>query len=235
MNEIICIAIDDEPMALSVIQQFCQRSGGIRLHCFSDPHLGLQAIEDLHPQLVFLDIEMDEINGLDIARRLPKGCCLIFTTAYMEYAFDGFELDAVDFLHKPFAYERFEKAVQKALRRLSFFQREEQPSGCLVVKQEYNNISIPLTEILYVEAMENYSKIFRTEKHYVLTRMNLKSIQSLLPESGFLRIHRSYLIATDKVVRFTRREVTLCQETTLPVGRQYAQSVFSELQKSQKH
>lgn len=235
MNEIICIAIDDEPMALSVIQQFCQRSGGIRLHSFSDPHLGLQAIEDLHPQLVFLDIEMDEINGLDIARRLPKGCCLIFTTAYMEYALDGFELDAVDFLHKPFAYERFEKAVQKALRRLSFFQREEQPSGCLVVKQEYNNISIPLTEILYVEAMENYSKIFRTEKHYVLTRMNLKSIQSLLPESGFLRIHRSYLIATDKVVRFTRREVTLCQETTLPVGRQYAQSVFSELQKSQKH
>lgn len=235
MNEIICIAIDDEPMALSVIQQFCQRSGGIRLHYFSDPHLGLQAIEDLHPQLVFLDIEMDEINGLDIARRLPKGCCLIFTTAYMEYALDGFELDAVDFLHKPFAYERFEKAVQKALRRLSFFKREEQPSGCLVVKQEYNNISIPLTEILYVEAMENYSKIFRTEKHYVLTRMNLKSIQSLLPESGFLRIHRSYLIATDKVVRFTRREVTLCQETTLPVGRQYAQSVFSELQKSQKH
>lgn len=235
MNEIISIAIDDEPMALSVIQQFCQRSGGIRLHCFSDPHLGLQAIEELHPQLVFLDIEMDEINGLDIARRLPQSCCLIFTTAYMEYALDGFELDAVDFLHKPFAYERFEKAVQKAFRRMEFFQKKEEPSGCLVVKQEYNNIAIPLTEILYIEAMENYSKIFRAGKHYVLTRMNLKSIQSLLPETGFLRIHRSYLIATDKVTRFTRREVTLCNEQTLPVGRQYAQSVFSELQKNKNH
>lgn len=235
MNEIISIAIDDEPMALSVIQQFCQRSGGIRLYSFSDPHLGLQAIDELRPQLVFLDIEMDEINGLDIARRLPKGCCLIFTTAYMEYALDGFELDAVDFLHKPFAYERFEKAVQKAFRRLSFFQKKEEPSGSLVVKQEYNNISIPLSEILYIEAMENYSKIFRTQKHYVLTRMNLKSIQSLLPESGFLRIHRSYLIATDKVIRFTRREVTLCNEQILPIGRQYTQNVFSELQKSTKH
>lgn len=235
MNEIISIAIDDEPMALSVIQQFCQRSGGIRLYSFSDHHLGLQAIDELRPQLVFLDIEMDEINGLDIARRLPKGCCLIFTTAYMEYALDGFELDAVDFLHKPFAYERFEKAVQKAFRRLSFFQKKEEPSGSLVVKQEYNNISIPLSEILYIEAMENYSKIFRTQKHYVLTRMNLKSIQNLLPESGFLRIHRSYLIATDKVIRFTRREVTLCNEQILPIGRQYTQNVFSELQKSTKH
>lgn len=234
MNEIICIAIDDEPMALSVIQQFCQRSGGICLHGFSDPHLGLQAIKEIHPQLVFLDIEMDEINGLDIARQLPKDCCLIFTTAYMEYALDGFELDAVDFLHKPFSYERFEKAVQKALRRLSFFQKKPPTSGCLIVKQEYNNISIPLAEILYIEAMENYSKIFRTGKHYVLTRMNLKSIQSMLPGSVFLRIHRSYLIATDKVVRFTRREVTLCNEQILPVGRQYTQSVFSELQKNTK-
>lgn len=90
MNETICIAIDDEPMALSVIQQFCQRIGGIRLHCYSDPHLGLNAIARLKPQLVFLDIEMDEINGLEIARRLPQNCCLIFTTAYMEYALEGF-------------------------------------------------------------------------------------------------------------------------------------------------
>lgn len=234
MNPIICIAIDDEPMALSVIRQFSQRMGCIDLHCFSDPHLGVKAIAELRPQLVFLDIEMDEINGLEIARRLPHNCCLIFTTAYMEYALEGFELDAVDFLYKPFSYERFTTAVQKALRRLSFLREKEQDQSCLVVKQEYNDITIPLSEILYVEAMENYSKIFRTQKHYVLTRMNLKSIQALLPPTQFIRIHRSFLIALDKVTAFTRREVTLIQGQTLPIGRLYYQSVYPELQKKIK-
>lgn len=232
MNETICIAIDDESMALSVIQQFCQRIGGIRLHCYSDPHLGLNAIARLKPQLVFLDIEMDEINGLEIARRLPQNCCLIFTTAYMEYALEGFELDAVDFLHKPFSYERFKTAVWKAIRRMTFLRGEtEVPPSTLIVKQEYNNISIPLDEILYVEAMENYSKIFRTGKHYVLTRMNLKSIQALLPATSFIRIHRSFLVALDKISHFNRREITLINGQTLPVGRQYSQNIFQEMAK----
>lgn len=235
MNETLCIAIDDEPMALSVIQQFCQRIGGIRLHCYSDPHLGLNAIAQLQPQLVFLDIEMDEINGLEIARQLPQNCCLIFTTAYMEYALEGFELDAVDFLYKPFSYERFETAVRKAIRRMTFFQGEKETSpSTLIVKQEYNNISIPLDEILYVEAMENYSKIFRTGKHYVLTRMNLKSIQALLPATAFIRIHRSFLVALDKINHFNRREITLVNGQTLPVGRQYSQNIFQEMPKQKR-
>lgn len=235
-HDIICIAIDDEPMALSVIQQFCQRIGHISLRCYSDPQLGLKAIHESHPQLVFLDIEMDDINGLEIAHQLPPNCCLIFTTAYIEYALEGFELDAVDFLHKPFSFERFETAVGKALRRIHFLQEQSnKPSQShLTVKQEYNNINIPLDEILYVEAMENYSKIFRTGKHYVLTRMNLKSIQALLPPAKFLRIHRSFLIALDKVTEFSRREVTLTSGQTLPIGRQYSPRVFLELPKQKR-
>lgn len=113
-----CIAIDDEPMALLIIEQFCRRKGGIELSVFSEPQIGLNEIRRLQPDLVFLDIQMNSINGLEIADSLPEKCCFIFTTAYAQYALEGFNLDAVDFLHKPFSYERFEVAVEKALRRI---------------------------------------------------------------------------------------------------------------------
>ncbi len=118
MKNITCIAIDDEPMALLVVEQFCRRKGGMELTTFSEPRVGLEEICRRKPDLVFLDIQMNSLNGLEIADRLPRECCFIFTTAYAEYALDGFDLDAVDFLHKPFSYERFEVAVEKALRRI---------------------------------------------------------------------------------------------------------------------
>lgn len=226
----LCIAIDDEPIALTVISQFCQRKGGIRLITFSEPMKGLEAIMEMKPDLAFLDIEMDGINGLEIARKLPSSTCFIFTTAYMEYAMDGFELDAVDFLHKPFSYERFEKAVDKAVRRIGSVQQEEAGKN-IVVKQEYNNVSIPVSDILYIEAMENYSKIFRkSQKQCVLTRNNLKSIAEMLPERNFIRIHRSYIVAMDKIVSFNKRELKLIDGQCIPIGRQYAESVEKALQ-----
>ena len=124
MKKLTCIAIDDEPIALLIISQFCERKGGLELTTFSEPLTGLREIARRKPDLVFLDIEMNSTNGLDIAHALPPESCLIFTTAHAQYALDGFDLDAVDFLHKPFAYERFEKAVEKAEKegRLSPFE-----------------------------------------------------------------------------------------------------------------
>lgn len=110
MKKLTCIAIDDEPIALLIISQFCERKGGLELTTFSEPLTGLKEIARCKPDLVFLDIEMNSISGLDIAHALPPESCLIFTTAHAQYALDGFDLDAVDFLHKPFAYERFEKS-----------------------------------------------------------------------------------------------------------------------------
>ena len=118
MKKFSCIAIDDEPLALLVITQFCERFGNLDLSTFSEPRIGLEEIKRHKPDLVFLDIEMNSINGLDIAHALPRECCFIFTTAHAQYALNGFDLDAVDFLHKPFAYERFKKAVEKAIRRI---------------------------------------------------------------------------------------------------------------------
>lgn len=228
MKNITCIAIDDEPMALLVIEQFCHRKGGMELTTFSEPRVGLEEIRRRKPDLVFLDIQMNSLNGLEIADKLPHECCFIFTTAYAEYALNGFDLDAVDFLHKPFSYERFEVAVEKALRRIHG-RRPSVPES-LVVKQEYNNVSIPLNDILYVEALGNYVKIVRASGGHVLTRTNLKAITDLLPADRFMRIHRSYVVPVDSVVSFTRSKIVLkgC-EGSLPVGAQYVALILETL------
>lgn len=225
-----CIAIDDEPMALLVIEQFCRRRGGMELLTFSEPRVGLEAICRQKPDLVFLDIQMNSLNGLEIADVLPHECCFIFTTAYAEYALEGFNLDAVDFLHKPFSYERFEMAVEKVLRRVDT--RRVPMLEYLVVKQEYNNVSIPLSDILYVEALGNYVKIVRVSGGHVLTRANLKTITDMLPDGAFLRIHRSYVVSVSVVASFTRTRIKLKGlAEDLPVGAQYAAQVVEMLGK----
>lgn len=225
-----CIAIDDEPMALMIIEQFCRRKGGIELTTFSEPTIGLEEIRMKEPDLVFLDIHMNSINGLEIADTLPEKCCFIFTTAYAQYALEGFNLDAVDFLHKPFSYERFEVAVEKAIRRIES-KRHHSPEY-LIVKQEYNNVSIPLSDILYIEALGNYVKIFRKSGGHVLTRTNLKAITDFLPVHDFLRIHRSYVIPISSVVSFSRSKVEIEGNVEeLPIGSQYVASVMDTLGK----
>ena len=151
MKNISCIAIDDEPMALLVIEQFCQRRGGIELTTYSEPQNGIDEIIRTKPQLVFLDIHMSSINGLDIARSIPHETCIIFTTAHAQYALEGFNLDAVDYLHKPFAYERFCRAVDKAMRRINTTSVNQQRH--ITVKQEYSNVNILLNDIFYIEAL----------------------------------------------------------------------------------
>lgn len=223
-----CVAIDDEPLALEVIDKFCQRIGNIELRKFSNPATGLQAIEQSRPDIVFLDIEMDGLTGLDIASRLPRDTCFIFTTAYLRYAVNGFDLDAVDYLHKPFAYSRFQIAFTKALRRIGREKIQTAPQS-IVVKQEYNNISISLDDILYIEVIEAYSKIFRVTGDCVMSRILLKNIFAMLPSESFLRIHRSFIVSKSKIKSFSKREIILNNGKVLPVGRQYASELFDVL------
>lgn len=107
------IAIDDEPIALNIIERYCERRGDIVLETYSKPRMGMQRIHEWLPDIVLLDIEMNGTSGIELARQLPSSCCLIFTTAYAHYALDGFEVNAVDFLHKPYFYERFDRAMQR--------------------------------------------------------------------------------------------------------------------------
>ncbi len=228
MNDIVkCVAIDDEPLALEIIEKFCQRIGGINIALFSDPQKGLEMINREKPDIAFLDIEMENITGIAIASQLPKETCFIFTTAYMDYAMTGFELDAVDYLHKPFAFTRFQTAFQKALRRIKEANPETDRS--ILVKQEYNNVSIPLSEILYIEAMESYVKIYRENDGCIVSRVILKNIGNQLPEKDFIRIHRSFIVQKSKIRSFNKREIQLKNGKTLPVGRQYSGNIVELL------
>lgn len=225
MNDTVrCVAIDDEPLTLNIIENFCQRIGNIELQKFCDPSEGLDNIQRNRPDIVFLDIEMDGINGLEIASRIPEGTCFIFTTAYLRYALEGFDLDAVDYLHKPFSFNRFQTAFSKALRRIGQ-QQFQTTSQCITVKQDYNNISIPVDDILYIEATEGYSKIFKTSGDCIVSRILLKNIFALLPQDCFLRIHRSFVVSKSKIKSYSKQEVTLSNGTSLPVGRQYASEI----------
>ena len=211
IRNIRCIAIDDEPMALSIISNFCNRRGGIELSVYTDALEAMAQIEETVPELIFLDIEMESANGLDIARQLPKSCVTIFTTAYAQYALDGYDLGVVDFLHKPFSYSRFETAVNKASAVIEYI-RSLPKNQTITVKEDYINVPIPISEIVYIEAMNNYCRIFRTNNICTQTRCTLKSLIEMLPYKDFIRIHRSFVVAADKINGFTKKEITMIKK-----------------------
>lgn len=226
-----CVAIDDEPLALNVIAKFCERMGGISLQTFTDPAQGFEAIRLTKPDIAFLDIEMGTANGLSIASQLPPEICVVFTTAYLEYAIEGFNLDAVDYLHKPFAYDRFQTAVAKAVRRMAPAVPVTEPKGnrSIVVKQEYSNVTVPLDDILYVEAIERYSRIYRSDGTVTTSRVLLKDIQAMLPEDQFMRVHRSFIVSIPKIKSYTRQLIHLTSGQTIPIGRLYAGTLLDLL------
>lgn len=220
-----CIAIDDEPMALSIISQYCKRFGDIELVTFSDPIMGIEQVRATLPDLLFLDIEMGGVSGVELARTLPKGTNLIFTTAYAQFAIDGFELNAVDFLHKPFAYSRFDRAVSKVKQVIA--NREPDEIGAeIVVKVEYQNVKVSIASIRYIEAMDNYVRIHVDGARPILSQMSMRSVESLLPSDQFIRIHKSYIVSRRAIASYTRKQIALkYDDVQLPIGRTY-QSEF---------
>ena len=167
---------------------------------------------------------MGEISGVELAREIPKGTFLVFTTAYAQYAVDGFDLDAADFLHKPFSYPRFCRAVEKARQLRTLREMAMQPASeeeAITVKVEYKNVKIPLQEIVYIEAMDNYVRIHLHNARPVLSQMSLKNLAELLPAT-FVRIHKSFIVPLHRVASCTRTGLTLYgSDMTLPVGRAF--------------
>lgn len=228
-----CIALDDEPIALGILRQYCQRIGGIDLKTYSDPVVGMQEVKRLKPDLLFLDIRMGEISGVELAREIPKGTFLVFTTAYVRYAVDGFDLNAVDFLHKPFSFDRFCRAIEKAqqLKKLRELSREPVLTNEeITVKVEYKNMKIRLADVIYIEAMDNYIRIHLLHVRSVLSQMSLKNLQELLPEK-FVRIHKSFIVPLYRVSSYTRTSLTLYNsDITLPIGRTFYADFIKKMQ-----
>lgn len=230
-----CIAIDDEPLALEVISRFCERSGKASVQCFTRPEEGLEAVRSEKPDLLFLDIRMNGTSGLDLARLIPEKTLLVFTTAYPEYALEGFALRALDYLHKPFAYSRFldtlERAEQQAfLRRKAGNSTGADPlDGTLNLKVEYRNVCIPLRSIRYLEAMDNYVKFHLDDGPVILSQTSLKAVMEQLPDC-FLRLHKSYVVPLQRIRSYTRKTAVLTDSTAVPIGKAHAGEFLQRMQ-----
>lgn len=195
--------------------------------------VGMQRIHEIHPEIVFLDIELNGVSGVELARQLPPACCLIFTTAYAHYALEGFEVNAVDFLHKPYFYERFNRAIQKAeqwLRMHDLLRAADADTRQLILKSDYKNVAIPIDTICYIESIDNYVKAHLTDGSTVLSKITLRSVEEQLPQGEFIRIHRSFVVPRSRILSFTRTEVTLSKcNKTLPIGKKYVDQVMKLL------
>lgn len=225
-----CVAIDDEPMALEVIKKFAQRVGDLELETFTNPVVGIEHVKRTNPDILFLDVKMGEVSGVSLAKEIPQGTFLVFTTAFAQYAVDGFDLNAVDFLHKPFSFNRFEKAIEKVRQAIKLVNYSAAPpldGKEITVKVEYKNVTIQLSSILYVQAMDNYVKIFTVDSRPVITQMSMKSLETLLPAGDFMRVHKSYIVPKHRIESYSRTQLILTGGTEIPVGRAYADRVIS--------
>ncbi len=220
-----CLVIDDEPLAQRVIERYAENLSYLQI--VKKCNTAIEAIEVLHHEsidLLFLDINMPKLTGIDFLRTLKNPPLVIITTAYAEYAIQGYELDVVDYLMKPFAFERFYKAVQKAeeilnAREIQHFENKELEKGeddFIFVKSSKKTYKVNLSDILYIEALGDYVKIHTTDK-MIVSYQSLKNIETLLPPKQFPRIHKSFIIALSRIDLIEGNQVKI-RDRMLPVG-----------------
>lgn len=235
--ELNCIIVDDEPLALDLLEEYVRRTPYLKLvaRCTGGQQ-AMQAFEAGGIDVAFLDIQMPGINGLELSRRIGgSGTKIIFTTAFEQYAIEGFRVDALDYLLKPFNFSEFSRAAEKAriwfeMRRsatMNATSTTEPQARSIIVKADYKQHVIPVSEIIYIESLRDYINIV-TENGGVKTLMSMKSIEELLPEKGFARTHRSYIVNVDKV-RTVERMQAIVAGRTVPVSESYKESLMEKL------
>ena len=243
LTKIKCIIVDDEPMALNLLESYVQKTPFLELvkKC-SNGFEALEAINGGNVQLAFLDIQMPELSGLELSKTLPKATRVIFTTAFNEYALDGFKAEALDYLMKPFGFDEFYNAATRAKEWFALVnnQRQAAPAAAVVapipakqdkefifVRSEYKQLKIKLSEVLYFEGLKDYIKIWiEGNPKPILTLMSMKALEEDLPADKFMRIHRSFIVSLDKVETIERNQVIINKER-ITVADQY-KAAFKE-------
>lgn len=222
-----CIAIDDEPLALTILEEFCSKVPFLQLHkTFTDTGEAAKYLRKFPVDLVFLDIQMPDMLGTEFYRTHASDKMVIFTTAYSEYAVEGFDLNAVDYLLKPIDFNRFLQAANKCLEYYNYLhQSDNKEHQYLFVRSEYSLVKIAFSEILYIETLDDYLKIHLLNKKPVLTKMNLKNIMSKLNPAEFVRPHRSYIIPLSKI-QSVRGKIINLQNTEIPIGVKFEEEFF---------
>ena len=201
MTQINCIAIDDEPLALDVIKKHAEKVPFLNLvKTYQNPKEAMEDVEKGGIDLIFLDIQMPEITGLELASLLQNKPMIIFTTAYPKFAADSYEYDAVDYLVKPIAFKRFITAVNKAKDRFAGVPEvvSDKNIEYIFVKSEYKTVKIMLDQVLFIESLKDYV-IFHFNDNSVSSLLSLTSVESQLPKEKFTRVHRSFIVALDKI------------------------------------
>ncbi|GGE54659.1 LytTR family two component transcriptional regulator [Pedobacter psychrotolerans] len=220
-----CIAVDDEPLALSLIQSYIMANENLELvQVFEDAIAASEYLNHTSVDLLFLDINMPDITGINLYKSLIQKPMVIFTTAYKNFAFEGFELNAVDYLLKPIEYLRFKKAINKTIDFYQYQQtnQKEVVEQSIFVHSEYRLVKIDLKDILYIESLEDYVKIHIQNSKMILSLMPLKRLLEKLPEDKFKRIHRSYVVPVSKVKSILNRKAELLNGEILPISNTYA-------------
>ena len=230
-----CLIVDDEPLAVDLIEDFISKVPFLTL--VNKCRNAFECIECLNNEavdLIFLDIQMPNLTGIQLLKGLDKKPMVIFTTAYSEHAAESYNLDAVDYLLKPFTFERFLKSVNKAYSRLSEKQDNSQPetqevsknvnSDYIFVKSDYKTIKVETKDILYIEGLKDYVKIYAGGKP-ILSLLSLKSLEEKLPEKIFIRVHRSYIVSLPKIESIQKSRIVI-GDKYIPIGENYKEGFY---------
>ncbi len=235
MNPVRCMIVDDEPLAQRVLEKYIAMLPSLTLVKACDN--AIEALSYIHTNqidLMFLDIKMPQFTGIDLLKSTHNLPCVIITSAYSEYALDGYEFDVTDYLLKPFSFERFVKAVNKAVQRLHSAtdvpKNEASEGDSISVKTDEGYRRIQFEEILYISAYGNYIKIHTGEKEY-LTQKTMQAFEELLPKTCFVRVHKSYIVACSKIKK-VEKDFLYIEQEKIPIGASYRMLIRSFLTKN---
>lgn len=221
-----CFIIDDEPLALSLVESYVNKTPFLKLTGKYSSALACSSIiNESAPDLLFLDIQMAELTGMDFARMVPEKSRIIFTTAFQQYALEGYKVDALDYLLKPFSYSEFLAAANKALKWFQISEKinstKENTSDCIYVKSDYQLLQIQLNKILYIEGLKDYLKIYMEgEIQPIVSHITMKAMEEMLSNQSFLRVHRSFIVNTTKIKIIERNRI-IFGKTHIPVSDSY--------------
>ena len=220
-----CAIVDDEPLALNLLESYVQKTSFLELAGkYSSAVMAMKELPDKKIDLLFLDIQMPELNGLEFSNMVPANTRIVFTTAFGQYAIDGYKVNALDYLLKPISYVDFLQAANKALQWFELLQQPREEKESIFVKSEYKLVQIMLKDILYIEGLKDYIKIYEeNQPKPVLCLMSMKVMEEQLPPKRFIRVHRSYIVQKDKI-RIIDRGRIVFGKTYIPISDSYKQA-----------
>lgn len=222
------IAIDDEPLALTVIKSLCDKNDNINLQrTFTQPSEALRYLHKYPVDLIFCDIQMPAMTGVNLVKALRQKTMVIFTTAFSEYAVVSYELNAIDYLLKPINLKRFTQAIDKAQEYFDYINKQDQSADKnIFVRADFNLVKIPLADILFIEGLADYLKIHIKDRKTIVARMSMKDMIEKLNSMDFIRVHRSYILPFNKI-EAVRGTTIFIGDKEFPIGRTYADDFFN--------